>query len=55
MTTRTYDQVSTDAQTALTEFVSEFESALVSAPEPWARTYGKTRNTRALSTKWPIP
>lgn len=55
MSYRIYDHASTDAQTALTEFLTEFETALVAMPQPWARTYGATRMSRALSTKWPIP
>lgn len=55
MSNRVYDQVSADARIALTEFLSEFEQALVGMPTPWARQYGAYRSTRAVSTKWPIP
>ncbi len=51
-----YEQVSTDAQTALTEFVDEFALALSQAPASgWAEEHGITRVSRMLKSKMPVP
>jgi hypothetical protein len=51
-----YLLVSTDAQAALREFSEEFVMALVqSAVEPWAKTHGLYRASRALRTTFPVP
>lgn len=51
-----YEQVSTDAQTALTEFVDEFALALSQAPASgWAEDLGVTRVSRMLKSKFPVP
>jgi phage major head subunit gpT-like protein len=50
-----YDLVSRDAQTALTEFRTEFLGALEQGDvDTWAETYGLTVNSRALKTVYPI-
>lgn len=51
-----FDLVSHDAQRALEEFSEEFAMALTQgAVEPWARTYGIYKSSRALVTTYPIP
>lgn len=55
MSNRAYDQVSSSAQIALTEFSTEFSTALISAPMPWAETVGRSRVSSALKTTYPIP
>ncbi len=48
--------VSQDAQRALEEFAQDFAAALIqSGVEPWARSYGQYKASRALRTTWPIP
>lgn len=51
-----YDLVSRDAQRALEEFAQDFSMALTQpGVEPWARTHGLYRASRALKTTYPIP
>ena len=51
-----YNLISSDAQTALTEFSEEFTAALMqSGVEPWAKTLGLYRTSSALKTTYPIP
>ena len=51
-----FEQVSKDAQIALTEFGQELTMALTQpAVEPWAKNLGLYKSTRALRTIWPIP
>lgn len=51
-----FEQVSKDAQTALTEFNESFMLALAQTPsEPWAAELGFSLVSDALRTKFPIP
>lgn len=51
-----FNQVSRDAQTALTEFSSEFDSVFT-APDadPWAERCGLVNTSTAIRTTYPIP
>lgn len=52
----TYDQVSSDAQIALTEFVDELTLALLQTPtEQWAEQLGIVRVSNKLRAKFPVP
>jgi len=55
MSATPYDSLSKDAQTAQIEFASDFEQALAGASDPWAMELGRSRRTRALKTKFPVP
>ena len=55
MAFRNFDHASADAQIALTEFLADFETALVGGPLSWARDMGHVRSSRALRTRWPVP
>lgn len=51
-----YEQVSSDAQIALTEFVDDLSLALAQGPtETWAETNGVVRVSRMLRTRFPVP
>jgi hypothetical protein len=51
-----FDLVSRDAQRALEEFAQDFALALTqSGVEPWAKTNGLYRPSKALKTTFPIP
>lgn len=51
-----FDLISRDAQRALEEFAQDFAAAMTQAAvEPWAKTLGLYRPSRALKTTWPIP
>lgn len=55
-TNQRYDRASSDAQTALTEFITEFRMALAQdETRAWASEFGKMRVTSALLTKYPVP
>src|SRR6188474_1783370 len=50
-----YNLISADAQAALREFSTEFDSAFTLAPvDSWARTFGVVYNTKWKAT-FPIP
>lgn len=51
-----FNLVSLDAQRALEEFAQDFAAALIQpGVEPWAKTFGLYKASRALKTTWPIP
>lgn len=52
-----FQQVSIDAQTALTQFSERFDAALVAAnPETlWAQNFGEYLSSDAIKTTYPIP
>lgn len=51
-----FNQISRDAQRALEEFAQDFAAALTQQTvEPWAKTLGLYRASRALKTTYPVP